>query len=109
MTKSTYLNWVISNTRTTWWHDSADLVELQLGLERGAIGVTTNPYLSNLTVAKYRAQADQEVEAVLARGLPAEAKAEALVRIAVTRVAEKLLPEYEKSQGASGFVCAQGH
>jgi transaldolase len=34
---------------------------------------------------------------VLARNLPAEAKAEALTRIAVTKTAEKL----------SGFVCAQ--
>ena len=107
MKNDTYLGWVISRTKTTWWHDSADLTELQRGLERGAIGVTTNPFLSNLAVARYRAEGAAEIEAVLAKGLAAEVKAEALMRIAVTKVAQKLIPEYEKSGGKSGFVCAQ--
>ena len=55
MTADTYLNWLIKNTKTTWWHDSADPVELQRGLDRGAIGVTTNPFLSNVALAKNRA------------------------------------------------------
>ena len=42
----TYLDWIIENTRTKWWHDSAATAELDLGLRRGAIGVTTNPVLS---------------------------------------------------------------
>ena len=50
----TYLNWAIENTRTKWWHDSAQAVELDLGLERGAIGVTTNPFLSSTALHKDR-------------------------------------------------------
>ncbi len=104
---STYLDWVIGHTSTKWWHDSAEVAELQTGLERGAVGVTTNPFLANLALVRDRALWSTAIEEVLARDLPAELKAEALMRIAVTRTAEKLLPQYESSRGRAGFVCAQ--
>src|ERR1041385_9463654 len=91
--KDTYLAWVIQNTRTEWWHDSAEAAELDLGLERGAIGVTTNPFLSNLAVRADRELWRSEIDDVLARNLPAESKAEALMRIAVTKTAAKLMSE----------------
>ena len=103
----TYLNWVIENTPTKWWHDSAETSELELGLQRGAIGVTTNPVLASAALKRNRALWASDIDEVLARNLPAEAKAEALMRIAVTRAAAKLLPEHEASNGRSGFVCAQ--
>jgi len=103
----TYLDWVISNTRTQWWHDSAEAAELALGLDRGAIGVTTNPYLANLALVKDRALWASDIDRAIARNLPPEAKAEALMQIAVTKTAEKLMPQYLASKGASGFVCAQ--
>jgi transaldolase len=104
---NTYLHWVIEHTNTKWWHDSAEAAELDRGLERGAIGVTTNPFLSNLAIRADRTLWASEIEEVLARNLPPEQKAEALMRIAVTRTAAKLMPEYESSSGKSGFVCAQ--
>jgi len=107
MPHQTYLDWMIRNTGTLWWHDSAEAAELALGLERGAIGVTTNPYLANLALVKDRQLWARAIEAVLARNLPPEQKAEALMQIAVTMTAEKLMPEYEASQGQSGFVCGQ--
>lgn len=107
MANNTYLNWVIEKTRTKWWHDSAEEAELDLGLERGAIGVTTNPFLSNIALNKDRALWGASIEEVISRNLPAEAKAEALMQIAVTRAAAKLMPEHESSGGQSGFVCAQ--
>jgi len=107
MPANTYLDWVISNTRTQWWHDSAEAAELDLGLERGAIGVTTNPFLANLALVKDRTLWASDIDRVLARNLPPEAKAEALMRIAVTKTAEKLMPQYQASNGRSGFVCAQ--
>ncbi len=103
----TYLDWVISNTRTKWWHDSAEAAELARGLDRGAIGVTTNPFLANLALVKDRALWASEIDRAIARNLPPEAKAEALTQIAVTKTAEKLMPQYEAANGASGFVCAQ--
>ena len=107
MAGNTYLDWVISETRTKWWHDSAEAAELERGLKRGAVGVTTNPYLANIALNKDRALWAAEIDEVLARGLPPEPKAEALMRIAVTKTAAKLLPQYEAAKGASGFVCAQ--
>jgi transaldolase len=103
----TYLDWVIRNTRTGWWHDSAEAAELDLGLQRGAIGVTTNPFLANLALIKDRQLWASEIDLALARNLPPEQKAEALTQIAVTKTAAKLMPEFERSQGRSGFVCAQ--
>jgi transaldolase len=105
--QNTYLNWVIENTATKWWHDSAEAAELDVGLARGAVGVTTNPYLANLALAKDRSLWAPAIDEVLGRKLPPEQKAEALMRIAVTRTAEKLLPAFQASQGGAGLVCAQ--
>lgn len=107
MANNTYLDWMIGSTRTRWWHDSAEAAELDLALKRGAIGVTTNPFLANLALNKDRQLWAPEIDQVLVRNLPPEQKAEALMRIAVTRTAEKLMPEHEASGGRSGFVCAQ--
>ncbi|HOQ45117.1 MAG TPA: transaldolase family protein [Bryobacteraceae bacterium] len=107
MQNGTYLNWVITNTKTKWWHDSADPAELDLGLERGAVGVTTNPFLTNTTLAKNKAAWGDHIAEVLGQKLPPEQKAEALMRGVVTAAAKKLLPEYERSGGKMGYVCAQ--
>jgi len=107
MAENTYLEWVLKNTSTTWWHDSAEAGELRLGLQRGAIGVTTNPFLANLALAKDRDLWAPDIDAVLAQKLGAEQKAEALMHIAVTRTAEELIPEFTATKEQSGFVCAQ--
>ena len=104
---SSYLNWVVEQTPTQWWHDSADPAELDRGLGRGAIGVTTNPVLVSAAVKKNRQEWGGDIDRVLARGLPAEQKAEALTEIAVTKAAETLLPAFTAGDGRSGFVCAQ--
>jgi transaldolase len=104
---SSYLSWVIENTPTQWWHDSAEESELETGLARGAIGVTTNPVLASAALVRNRPQWREAIDGVLAQKLPAEEQAEALVQIAVTRAAARLLPRYEASEGRSGFVCAQ--
>ncbi|MGH9673339.1 MAG: transaldolase family protein [Bryobacteraceae bacterium] len=100
MPHETYLDWLIHETPTQWWHDSAEDNELNTGLERGAIGVTTNPFLSNLALRANRDRWAAQIGDVLARKLPAEQKAEALMRIAVTNAAGKF-------KDRPGFVCAQ--
>jgi transaldolase len=102
-----YLDWLTRRTRTAWWHDSAEAAELDLGLERGATGVTTNPFLANLALVHGRRAWAADIDAVLARDLPPEQKAEALVRIPVARAAARLTPQFEAGRGRSGFVCAQ--
>ena len=107
MPQQTYLDWLTRRTRTQWWHDSAEAAELTRALERGAVGVTTNPYLVNVALAADRQLWAPAIEAVLAGGPPPAQKAEALTQIAVTRAAEMLMPQFEDSQGRSGFVCGQ--
>jgi transaldolase len=96
----TYLDWVIGQTPTKWWHDSADAAELDLAIERGAIGATTNPLLSHAALRSCRSLWAADIDAVLERKLPPEQQAEALMRIAVSRTASKL-------SDRSGYVCAQ--
>lgn len=104
---NTYLDWVIEHTGARFWHDSAEEAELDVGLKRGAVGVTTNPFLANVALNKDRALWSASIDEVMARNLPGESKAEALMRIAVTKAAGKLLPEFQSSEAQSGFVCAQ--
>jgi len=105
--KQDYLRWAISKTKTTWWHDSADPAELRRGLERGAIGATTNPFLASLALHANKAAWAGEIQSVLAQNPEPEKKAEGLMGIVVGHVAEQLLPQYEKTDGQTGFVCAQ--
>jgi transaldolase len=94
----TYLNWLLKNTPTTFWHDSADVSELATGLERGASGVTTNPVLSAAALKSSREPWSSEIQTVLARNLPGAEKAEELMRIVVTHAARTC---------GTGTVCAQ--
>ncbi|MGA7237246.1 MAG: transaldolase family protein [Bryobacteraceae bacterium] len=103
----TYLNWVLENTPTKWWHDSAAAAELDLGLQRGAVGATTNPVLASVALKTHRDHWASEIDAVHAHNLAAEQKAEALMRIAVTKAAAKFAAEHAASDRRSGFVCAQ--
>jgi transaldolase len=107
MPNSAYLNWLHENTNTKWWHDSAEADELSVGLERGAVGVTTNPFLTNIAVNKNRKLWAPAIDEVMGRKLPAEQKAEALMQIAVTEAAARLMPQFKSSKGESGLVCAQ--
>jgi len=102
----TYLDWLVRDTKTKWWHDSARETELDVALNHGATGVTTNPVLASVALKEDR-KSLAPLEAILARELQHEQKAEALMRLVVTKATERLLPEYEASKGRSGFVCAQ--
>ena len=107
LANGTYLDWLVGQTSTKWWHDSAEASELSMGLRRGAVGVTTNPLLANVALIRDRSLWAADIGAVLARNLPPESKAEALMQIAVTKAAARLMPKYEASKGCSGFACAQ--
>jgi transaldolase len=102
-----YLEWLTRSTKTTWWHDSADPAELARGLERGAIGATTNPFLSAVALAGNQAAWAGEIQRVLAAHGEPEKRAEELMHLVVGRVAAALRPQYEKTGGATGYVCAQ--
>jgi transaldolase len=105
--KQHYLQWLTDSTKTTWWHDSADPAELARGIERGAIGATTNPFLAAVALAGNKAAWVSEIQAVLAQKAEPERRAEELMHIVVGRAARQLLPQHEKTGGATGYVCAQ--
>ena len=107
MKQTEYLSWAIVNTKTVWWHDSAEPGELKLGIQRGAIGATTNPFLSNLALSRNKQAWAQEIKSVISENLEPERKAERLMGIAITHAAKQLKPEYEKSAGKMGYVCGQ--
>jgi transaldolase len=107
MPDSTYLSWVASETKTKWWHDSAEASELERGLERGAVGVTTNPFLANLAVVRNRERYAAALAALRAADLAPEMRAEALTRLVVVNAAERFLPYWKASGEQEGFVCAQ--
>ncbi len=106
MTQS-YLQWAISNTRTTWWHDSANPAELALGIERGAVGATTNPFLAHRALLGSKTAWAAEIRDALSEESESEKRAEALMRIVVTHAAEQLRPQHESSDRRMGYVCAQ--
>ena len=107
MKQTGYLKWAIENTGTVWWHDSAEPGELERGIRRGAIGATTNPYLSHLALSLNKETWAKEIDNVLSKHPEPERKAEELMRIAITHAARQLEPQYEKSAGRMGYICAQ--
>jgi transaldolase len=104
-TEQGYLNWLVENTATTWWHDSGDPEELRRALSCGASGVTTNPLLTHQAL-----RSDPEGWAAALSALPGnlakDEQAEALIRCVATNAAEMLRPVYEATEGAEGYVCA---
>jgi len=107
MKQAGYLYWAINNTKTVWWHDSAEPSELKRGIERGAVGATTNPFLSHLALSKNRNAWTEEIEPVLSKDLEPDLRAEALMGIAIRHAAYQLKPEHDRSNHRMGYVCAQ--
>lgn len=107
MKQQSYLLWAIENTKTVWWHDSAEPSELELGIQRGAIGATTNPFLSHLALSRNKDLWANEIDNVLSEDLDPERKAERLMGVVITHAAGQLEPQYERSAQRMGYVCAQ--
>lgn len=107
MDNQNYIQWLLSNTKTTWWHDSADPKELSFGIKHGASGVTTNPVLVNTTLITNQRYWSNKMNKYLSSDQSPQERAEALMKVVVKDIAEKLIPEFERSGGHSGFVCAQ--
>src|SRR5262245_4410167 len=101
--EGTYLDWLVSETKTGWWHDSARETELDVALQHGASGVTTNPVLASDALNADQKVLESPLQALLARKVPPEQRAEALMRLAVTKATERLLPEYHASKGTAGL------
>ena len=73
--------------------------ELKRGLERGAVGVTTNPVLAGAAVKNNRQRWATAIGRAQAQAATPEQQAEALTRTGGSGAAESLLPVYEASRG----------
>jgi len=104
--EESYLEWLAAETPTTWWHDSGDPGELAEGLAHSAVGVTTNPVLSAVTLHSRRDFWAADVRQVPADLTPAQ-RAEAMMGIVVRYAARQVLPAFERTGGQSGYACAQ--
>ena len=93
MSNANYLSWLSEATQTCWWHDSADPRELVRGVERGAVGATTNPFLCQVALAANRQLWAEQIREVMAAATDAEDRAERLMRIPVTNAVRTLLPQ----------------
>ena len=99
MSEQNYLRWLVSETPTTWWHDSGIPDELRRALAHGATGVTTNPVLA------YKALSARPVSPPNAAA--PETRAESFTRAIVQPAAEMFLPTHARTRGKLGYVCAQ--
>ena len=101
-----YLEWINQCTPTRWWHDSGNPDEIELAIQRGATGVTTNPVL---TFRSFQSQPEFWNPKVVALGVDfePEARAEALLKLVATYAAEKVRPVYERTNGADGYALGQ--
>ncbi|MDR1440338.1 MAG: transaldolase family protein [Clostridiales bacterium] len=99
-----YLKWLAS-TESCWWCDSASESDVSEALENGATGVTTNPLLISRSLCGDPSRWRPRMEGVDA--LEGDARAEEIIRRVTVRLAALLLPAYERTGGAQGFVCAQ--
>jgi len=107
MKQTGYLQWAVENTDTVWWHDSAEPIEIERGIQRGAVGATTNPFLSHLALSLNKNAWAKEVDRVISEQAEPERKAEQLMSIAITHAANQFESQHEKSKGRMGYVCAQ--
>jgi transaldolase len=106
MAYESYLQWLVRETPTTWWHDSADPDELHKGLEHSATGVTTNPLLTARTL-RGRPEIWADALKAVSKDLPNERRAEELMSHVVKRAAQRLLPQHVATKGRFGYVCGQ--
>ena len=106
MSEIKYLKWLASETKSNWWHDSADPDELKLSIANGAVGTTTNPLLIKLSMFS-RPEIWTPKLVDIPRDITGAEKAEAILQKITGSLAETLLPVFVKTKGEQGYVCAQ--
>ena len=107
MRNGSYFTWLLENTKTTWWHDSADPFELDRGLEIGASGVTSNPVLVNSTLNARKDYWLPKIERTMSEEKKSQSLAEIHIQTVLSEAAGKLKKVYDQTNTRQGYVCAQ--
>lgn len=106
MKDQTYLQWLITETHTKWWHDSAIPEEIDAALKNGALGVTTNPVLAYKSLTKDPDFWREEVQKI-PNTIAGEERAEKLLGTVTAYAAGKVKHIYEQTEGIDGYAFAQ--
>lgn len=106
MNQYKYLRWLAENTKSSWWHDSADPQELDEALRNGAVGVTTNPFLIQSTLNRNPEKWGKVYENCPSE-LAGDVRAEKLLSLTVAELASQIKPIYDETNGQQGYACAQ--
>lgn len=101
-----FLRWMAENTKSNWWHDSADPQELAESIANGAVGLTSNPFLIQTTLNK-NPEKWQKVFDSCPADLKGDERAEKLLSLTVAELAKQLKPVYDATDGKQGYACAQ--
>lgn len=105
MNEKNYLQWLESDTKTVWWHDSAEKGLAETAFKNGATGMTTNPLL--MAAALY---SDRSSWTDISNGIDALAgdeKALELEKRIGGYYCGILEPIWKKGEWGKGGVCAQ--
>jgi transaldolase len=107
MSLQSYLQWISGSTATNWWCDSGTLAEIDLALQHGAVGITTNPPLSATAISLKPEEWQTQIRAILQSANDSSTKAEELVHLIVTEGARRLNSLFARTSGKLGYICAQ--
>jgi transaldolase len=107
MPAQSYLQWLSECTATNWWCDSGTPSEIDVALQHGAVGITTNPPLCAAAISQKPEEWREQIETILQSAQDAPSKTEALIRLVVTQGARKLDALFARSSGTLGYICAQ--
>jgi transaldolase len=103
-----YFEKVRRATGSRFWINNPTLAEIDLALDHGAAGCTTNPSYGGNLLARAPHEILPVIEAALAESEDDGEVAEVVQRRLVGRVCERFLPLYDRSGGREGFVSIQG-
>lgn len=104
----TYFQWMKAATPTRAWVNNPTLEEIDLAIEQGAVGCTTNPAYGGGLLRRAPDQV-RPIIAECARLADDDLMAADLVQQRlVARIAERFLPIHDASGGREGFVSIQG-
>jgi len=106
MSEQSYLQWLAQETATDWWHDSANVDELKVGLEHKAVGVTINPVLVRKAVESNIGYWGS-IFKTLPNDLTPQQRTEEMTKLVTQKVTPVMTEQFSKGDGKTGYVCAQ--
>ncbi len=101
-----YLQWLVTETPTKFWNDSAIPSEIDEAIANGAVGVTTNPVLTYKSLQAVPEFWQPQVDEI-SQELRPEERAEALLKMVATYAAKKFEPIFKETDGENGYALGQ--